>query len=239
MSWSSRRHCGAPTRLPAAWPPPLPGRCPAAAWPLPACLPQRSHGGASGGGATSPCMLPRPHTPAQPLMRADFTLFDEYEHKHGGAPPFPFPVTAFWGTADRRISAAMLQVHSAGRRRAAGVGGALQGWAARGGRQADTGQGQQAFASDVLGAPRRPASQLPFCLLISSRAGPASPRARLSCGGWRATTFGRWRRAARRRGWRSSPPSWQTCRCEAGGGGASQARPPIAICGLLFAHTTT
>ena len=43
-------------------------------------------------------------------MRADFTLFDEYTHEHEGAAPFDFPVTAFWGTADRRITQEMVQV---------------------------------------------------------------------------------------------------------------------------------
>lgn len=46
----------------------------------------------------------------QPLMRADFTLFDEYEHTHEGAAPFAFPVTAFWGSCDRRIKHQMVQV---------------------------------------------------------------------------------------------------------------------------------
>ncbi|EFN56084.1 hypothetical protein CHLNCDRAFT_145599 [Chlorella variabilis] len=45
----------------------------------------------------------------QPLMRADFTLFDEYTHRHAGAPPFAFPLTAFWGTRDRRIKQHMVQ----------------------------------------------------------------------------------------------------------------------------------
>jgi surfactin synthase thioesterase subunit len=55
----------------------------------------------------------------QPLLRADFRLFDEYEFKPaaatGGDPdrtaaPFQFPVVAFWGEEDRRISKAMVQV---------------------------------------------------------------------------------------------------------------------------------
>lgn len=53
-------------------------------------------------------------------MRADFTLFDEYTHRHAGAPPFAFPLTAFWGTRDRRIKQHMVQV----RRR----GACLAGW---------------------------------------------------------------------------------------------------------------
>jgi len=43
-------------------------------------------------------------------MRSDFTLFDEYEHRHASAPPFAFPVTAFWGSTDRRIKEHMVQV---------------------------------------------------------------------------------------------------------------------------------
>ena len=56
----------------------------------------------------------------QPLMRADFTLFDEYEYQHqqhqhplDGAPApaaFDFPITAFWGSRDRRIKPHMVQV---------------------------------------------------------------------------------------------------------------------------------
>lgn len=46
----------------------------------------------------------------QPLMRADFTLFDEYQHTHGDAPPFAFPLTAFWGNRDRRIKQHLVQV---------------------------------------------------------------------------------------------------------------------------------
>lgn len=42
-------------------------------------------------------------------MRADFTLFDDYEHGHGSGPPFAFPLTAFWGSRDRRIKQAMVQ----------------------------------------------------------------------------------------------------------------------------------
>lgn len=64
----------------------------------------------------------------QPLMRADFTLFDEYEHVHEGAPPFPFPVTAFWGSCDRRIKQHMVQVGGAGRRRARLKAGVLPRW---------------------------------------------------------------------------------------------------------------
>jgi len=52
-----------------------------------------------------------PATPCpQPLMRADFTLFDEYEHMHGDKPPFAFPLTTFWGSRDRRIKQHLVQV---------------------------------------------------------------------------------------------------------------------------------
>lgn len=44
-----------------------------------------------------------------PLMRADFTLFDEYCHTHKGEPPFDFPLTCFWGSRDRRITKDMVQ----------------------------------------------------------------------------------------------------------------------------------
>lgn len=42
-------------------------------------------------------------------MRADFTLFDEYQHRHTAAAPFDIPVTAFWGNRDRRIKQEMVQ----------------------------------------------------------------------------------------------------------------------------------
>lgn len=73
-------------------------------------------GGWSRGGAERCARYPPTHPPAcppsslQPLMRADFTLFDEYEHSHAGAPAFSFPLTAFWGSADRRIKEHMVQV---------------------------------------------------------------------------------------------------------------------------------
>lgn len=52
-----------------------------------------------------------PATPfPQPLMRADFTLFDEYEHMHGDKPPFAFPLTTFWGSRDRRIKQHLVKV---------------------------------------------------------------------------------------------------------------------------------
>ncbi|KAK9813306.1 hypothetical protein WJX72_012248 [[Myrmecia] bisecta] len=42
------------------------------------------------------------------MMRADFTLFDAYEYQHTGKPPFSFPMTTFWGSRDRRITASMV-----------------------------------------------------------------------------------------------------------------------------------
>ena len=44
----------------------------------------------------------------QPLLRADFTLFDEYRHGHAGTAPFSLPITAFWGRRDRRITSDMV-----------------------------------------------------------------------------------------------------------------------------------
>jgi len=93
----------------------------------------------------SPAMWPVYHG----LMRADFTLFDEYEHEHAGAQhahslsssaqckighcicfnaaqvmlhpsayrrtsatagdqPFDFPIVAYWGGSDRKITEAMV-----------------------------------------------------------------------------------------------------------------------------------
>lgn len=39
----------------------------------------------------------------QPLLRADFTLFDEYVFTHGSDGVFEFPVCSFWGVKDRRV----------------------------------------------------------------------------------------------------------------------------------------
>lgn len=61
-------------------------------------------------------------------MRADFTLFDEYEHSHDDKPPFAFPLTTFWGTRDRRIKQHLVQASLTGGCRgssAAGWGGAV------------------------------------------------------------------------------------------------------------------
>ena len=49
----------------------------------------------------------------QPLLRADFTMFDEYpekvgEDKEGEWPVFDFPIQAFWGTKDRRVKEGMV-----------------------------------------------------------------------------------------------------------------------------------
>ena len=46
----------------------------------------------------------------QPLMRADFRLFDEYEFTREGERPFEFPLHAYWGTRDPRIKQWMVQV---------------------------------------------------------------------------------------------------------------------------------
>eukprot|EP00877_Chromochloris_zofingiensis_P014233 jgi/Chrzof1/9063/Cz03g34210.t1 len=45
----------------------------------------------------------------QPLLRADFKLFDEYECAKVVAPPFNFPITAFWGSQDQRITQDMVK----------------------------------------------------------------------------------------------------------------------------------
>eukprot|EP00887_Chlorella_sp_A99_P001583 scaffold8.g1583.t1 len=44
-----------------------------------------------------------------PLLRADFRLFDEYEHRDAGATPFEFGITSFWGARDRRITEGMVR----------------------------------------------------------------------------------------------------------------------------------
>lgn len=46
----------------------------------------------------------------QPLLRADFKLFDEYVFdEETFDKPFKFPITSFWGTKDRRVKQAMVQ----------------------------------------------------------------------------------------------------------------------------------
>lgn len=62
----------------------------------------------------SPAMWPM----YQPLLRADFTMFDEYPEVDGSGeaaggrraawPVFDFPIQAFWGTRDRRVSEEMV-----------------------------------------------------------------------------------------------------------------------------------
>ena len=42
------------------------------------------------------------------LLRADFSLFDEYEHRHAGEPPFAVPITAFHAHKDRKVSPALV-----------------------------------------------------------------------------------------------------------------------------------
>ncbi|KAL3140709.1 hypothetical protein ABBQ32_005265 [Trebouxia sp. C0010 RCD-2024] len=44
----------------------------------------------------------------QAIMRADFKLFDEYEHTPPGE-PFAFPISTFHGTRDRRVTRAMVE----------------------------------------------------------------------------------------------------------------------------------
>ena len=132
----------------------------------------------------------------QPLMRADFTLFDEYEHRHAGAEPFDFPLTAFWGSRDRRIKQGMVQVR--GRRRVL--------WRA-------AGQNLQRERAEEQ-ASKLPLLVASICLtcpaLLYCRGGEGSPPAPSSCTRWRGTICGRWRRAARRPGCRSSQTSWRS-----------------------------
>ena len=42
------------------------------------------------------------------LLRADFTLFDEYDFRRAGEARFTFPVLAFHAEADRKVSAALV-----------------------------------------------------------------------------------------------------------------------------------
>ena len=37
------------------------------------------------------------------LFRADFSLFDRYQHTHGGAPSLPVPATLCWAVGDARV----------------------------------------------------------------------------------------------------------------------------------------
>lgn len=48
-------------------------------------------------------------TTYQPIMRADFSMFDQYEYRREGEPPFSFPLTTYYATWDRRITSAMVQ----------------------------------------------------------------------------------------------------------------------------------
>jgi surfactin synthase thioesterase subunit len=45
----------------------------------------------------------------QPLMRADFHLFDKYDHVHDGKENFTWPLTVFHGESDRMITREMCQ----------------------------------------------------------------------------------------------------------------------------------
>jgi surfactin synthase thioesterase subunit len=45
----------------------------------------------------------------EPLMRADFRLFDEYVYHRAGDAPFEFPITAFYAVADRKVTPAMVR----------------------------------------------------------------------------------------------------------------------------------
>ena len=42
------------------------------------------------------------------LLRADFTLFDEYTFRRAGEPRFTFPMLTFHAEADRKVSASLV-----------------------------------------------------------------------------------------------------------------------------------
>lgn len=44
----------------------------------------------------------------EPLMRADFTIFDQYKYGRAGDAPFEFPITAFCATKDRKVTREMV-----------------------------------------------------------------------------------------------------------------------------------
>lgn len=44
----------------------------------------------------------------EPLMRADFTIFDQYVFGRAGDAPFDFPITAFCATGDKKVTRAMV-----------------------------------------------------------------------------------------------------------------------------------
>lgn len=46
----------------------------------------------------------------EPLLRSDFTIFDSYQWRHNTEPPFAFPIHAFWGTEDKRITQELVKV---------------------------------------------------------------------------------------------------------------------------------
>ena len=84
----------------------------------------------------------------QPLLRADFRIFDEYRPSYRQATlqqaqqPFEFPITAFWGSQDRKVKKHMVQVSGA----RGGAGGAR-------GRQAVRAEGQTRGGAKVAGGP--------------------------------------------------------------------------------------
>lgn len=46
----------------------------------------------------------------QPMMRADFRLFDEYKFKHAGAPKFDFPLHCWWGDGELLVKQEMVEM---------------------------------------------------------------------------------------------------------------------------------
>jgi surfactin synthase thioesterase subunit len=46
----------------------------------------------------------------QPMLRSDFRLFDEYVFDKGAPFMLSCPITAFWGSKDRRVKQHLVQV---------------------------------------------------------------------------------------------------------------------------------
>ncbi|GMH38250.1 hypothetical protein BSKO_06134 [Bryopsis sp. KO-2023] len=45
----------------------------------------------------------------QPMLRSDFTIFDEYMWNHAGEAAFDVPLCCFWGTRDKRVTQKMVE----------------------------------------------------------------------------------------------------------------------------------
>ena len=46
----------------------------------------------------------------QPMLRSDFKLFDEYSFDTDAPLVLPCPITAFWGSKDRRVKEHLVKV---------------------------------------------------------------------------------------------------------------------------------